>query len=73
MVTAGSDRRPIHQRVAEYRAQLDELREAMRAREALPRDSPEYAAALAREDELLERIHAWAFGTVGESHPPNEP
>ena len=70
---AGRDRRSITERIAEYQRDLDELRAAMRAREALPRDSPEFAAALAREDELLERIHAWAFGTVGDRHQPNRP
>jgi hypothetical protein len=61
-VTQAPDRRPIRQRVEEYEHDLDELRAAMRERSRLEPDSPEFKAALAHEDELLERIHRWSLG-----------
>ena len=55
------DTRPVHLRVADYRRDLAELRSAMDARAGLDPQSPEFQAALAHEDELLERIHAWSL------------
>jgi hypothetical protein len=54
--------RPIDSRIADYQRDLTELRAAMDARARLDPESQEYAAALAHEDELLERIHTWSLG-----------
>lgn len=56
------DSRTIAQRITEYRQDLAELRAAMDARSKLDPDSPEFEAALAHEDELLDRIHRWSLG-----------
>jgi hypothetical protein len=59
--TGTRDTRPLHQQIIDHRRELDELRAAMQARAALKPDTPEYRDALAREDDLLERIHDWAI------------
>ena len=56
------DSRTIAQRINDYRRDLAELRAAMDARSKLEPGSPEFQAALAHEDELLERIHRWSLG-----------
>lgn len=56
------DSRSIAQRINDYRRDLAELRAAMDARSRLDPDSPEFQAALAHEDALLERIHSWSLG-----------
>ena len=55
------DTRPVHVRVEAYRADLAELRSAMDARSRMDPASPEFQAALAHEEELLERIHTWSL------------
>lgn len=60
--TQAPDRRSIRQRIEDYEHDLDELRAAMRERAALKPDTPEFRAALAHEEELLERIHRWSLG-----------
>jgi hypothetical protein len=56
------DSRITQQRIADHQRELDELRAAMRARAELQPDTPEYQAALAHEEALLERIHRWSLG-----------
>ncbi len=55
------DTRPVHERVETYQRDLAELRSAMDARSRMDPGSPEFQAALAHEDELLERIHTWSM------------
>jgi hypothetical protein len=56
------DTRPIDKRIADYQRDLAELRSAMDARALLDPASPEFQAAMAHEEELLERIHTWSLG-----------
>jgi hypothetical protein len=44
----------------EYVADLAELKAAIRRRESLPRDSPEWRAAVELEGRLIARIRKWA-------------
>lgn len=60
--TQAPDRRPIRQRIEDYEHDLEELRAAMRERAAMTPDTPEFRAALAHEEQLLEKIHRWSLG-----------
>lgn len=57
------DTRPAYVRVQEYQRDLAELRSAMDARARMDPASPEFQAALAHEEALLDRIHSWALAT----------